>query len=495
VNAPAPRMRPLHRWPLIAQPSNRGESVLTDARLVNAFGEKDPNTGEYWVQKRIGYSLDYNIIPGGATQGNGIFYFKTAQVGGFGSLAGAFAVLTNGAHASIYNDGVVFGTPNGLDPQASGWKYYFQPTPSTLVFASDGTMYYTSSSSAYATPTLPGTRGSFIRGLAYLDQTVYFMDEKGQIFGSALDNPASWTTTNKVIANAIPGEAIILTQQLNYVIALKENSMEVFYDANNPPPGSPLSPLAGALSNYGALKGTAQTIDDILIFATANRTVSPQIVRVDNLQITPISPPPIERILDPLLTQNPTVLYSWTFKHGGHRFYGITYQGSGLDITSPRFTLVYDIDQNLWYQWSSPGDTLWRVTGMAYDSNSRHVLQGIYDGSVYFFEGDYEFPTDNGVVAPVHIYTPNVDFGTRNRKILNKMYFNSDQQTGSYLYVSRSDDDYQHWSIPRRVDMGKRRPELRDEGTFTRRAYHFAHMSPTPFRIRSVDLSMSIGVS
>ena len=281
------------------------------------------------------------------------------------------------------------------------------------------------------------------------------------------------------------------------MIALKANSFEVFYDAANAT-GSPLSPVAGALSNYGAVFGSPQVIDDILLYATSNRTSSPQVVRVDNLQISIISTPAIERLLDPVTTTAFT-LSSWTFKHGGHRFYGLTCQGTA-ETSTANFTLVYDIDQKLWYQWTDASGNFWPVNAMTIDAGGRHVLQGMNQGAMYLFDGDYVYPTDAsiypavpGVPAPVDIYTPNADFGTRRRKTLDRMYIQSDQTPGSLLYISRSDDDYQHWSTPRKVNLGRKTPFIDNEGTFIRRAYHFQHKAPTAFRIRSADLQMRLG--
>ena len=71
--SPQQMQEKLKRWPLVAQPSNRSESWLKDARLVNCFAEQDPNTGEYQVQKRIGYVLDYTVAGGYA---NGAWSFS-----------------------------------------------------------------------------------------------------------------------------------------------------------------------------------------------------------------------------------------------------------------------------------------------------------------------------------------------------------------------------------------------------------------------------------
>src|SRR5271166_4480536 len=81
----APSMRAPKRWPLVNNLNSRSNVFTKDARLINAYAEKDRTTGEYQVEKRPGFALT-PVIPGGG-QGQGIFnalYYSTghiAQVG------------------------------------------------------------------------------------------------------------------------------------------------------------------------------------------------------------------------------------------------------------------------------------------------------------------------------------------------------------------------------------------------------------------------------
>jgi len=493
MNAQAPTMAKPLRWPLAVQTSNRGESFLQDARLVNAYGEQDPNTGEWVIQQRAGYLLDYTVAtPYGI--GSGLYTFSQQGV-----APAVFSIFSSiAAGASMFKDGAAFGTVGGLGRMAPGLPYSFVVDQAAapdqhLIFSNNQSIYWTTGASGYNLATTPNT-AAIVPGLAYLDQTIYFMDYAGNIWGSNFNDPTTWNALNVVIANSIPGKPIALAQQLNYVLALKENSMEVFYDAANAV-GSPLSPIAGALSHYGAVPGTVQVIDDVVLYATSNYSNSPQVVRVDNLQISVISIPPVERLLD----SNPTFsaddpayipFFSWVFKLGGHRFYGLSY--TGYTQSSANLTLVYDIDQKLWYQWTDQNGNFWPVIGTAFNSSGQHVLQNYEGGTICLLDGSYIYNTDNGNAVPVEIYTPNADFGTRRRKVLHRMYFNADQ-VQAQLLVSHSDDDYKHWSVARTCNLNKRTPYIDSEGTFTRRAYHFKKQAATPFRLRSVDLQLDFG--
>lgn len=477
-----------HRWPLLAQPANRNEDPRLDARLVNGFAEYEPETGETWIKKRIGYSVVIaNIIPFGS--GRGMYTWITPSTQPNGQVAN-YAVISNGANASLVLNGNVTGTPLGLPDTPSNWSFTeTQGATRYLVFASSLNMYYTTGS-GWTLITLPSSRGRFITGLAYLDGSIYFMDELGQIFGSAIEDPTTWTNLNMIPAKKVPGIGIWFGRQLSYVIALKTQSMEVFYDGNGAPPGSALLQIDGATRMYGcADHDTAQEIDGTIIYLSNNNGNSPQIVRVDNLVPTVISTPPIERLFRKSLNLG-GVFHSFAFKFGGHRFYGITHEATNI-------TMVYDLDQNkptgYWYQWTDTDGSFFKMQSTGINHDYTNVFLSATTGTLYAFGSDEQLPTDAGVTIPVTIVTGSEDFGTRRRKTLHRMYIRADQKSGGTLYVSRSDNDYQQFSTPKALDLTQNTPYIEAEGTFVKRAYKLVHFAPTPFRIRSGDLQMDIG--
>jgi len=464
----------LRKWPLIVQATNRSESFSKDARLVNCYAEQDPNTGEYVVEKRIGTTFGYTQANG--TLGRGCYPWASTLTASIYN----YNIYSTGSTCYLYQDTTAIGNfPGNVSEGLSQWAET-QGATRYLVFSHILGVHYTDGASLFS-PSIT-TTGEIV-GVTYLDGTVYVLDQGNNIWGSNIDDPSTWNALNVVVARAVSGTGIGMAQQLNYVIALKSNSMEVFYDAGNAV-GSPLSPLAGATTNFGCVsKDTIQTIDNVVFYVTSNKTASPQVVRVDNLVPTIISYPAIERLLDPALGGK---WLSFTFKHGGHRFYGVTSVYVNL-------TLVYDIDQRLWYQWTDPNGNYFPYSGTSISGGYAHLLQGASNGTVYSFDTDNVHSTDNGVVVPVDIYTPNMDFGTRRNKTLTRMYLNADQVPGSQLQISHSDDDYQTWSRPRIRSLANKTPYIDDEGTFTKRAYHFRHARATPFRMRSSDLQMLLG--
>ncbi len=466
------------RWPLVQQPANRADNFYKDARLLNCFAEKDPVTGEWQVQKRPGYTSFQTLLAGALARGIHTWNLTTTP----GATPDCWAIVGNGTNAYAFKNGVQQGS--ALTDSSQMWSFAeMSGAAKDLVFAGLTSGLYYTSGGAPAAVTEPSGIGSYIVGLAFLDNTAYLMDEKCQIFGSNLNDPTTWDALNLIVAQKVAGNGVGLFHQGAYIIALKTSSMEVFYDAANAT-GSPLRQIDGSTNHFGCGdRNTLQVIDDTAIYLSSNKG-SPQFVQVDNLTPKPISPAPVNRLIS--LWQSGGLTYSWQSKIVGHRFYGAT-------NTQLNLTLVYDIDQGLWYLWTDSNGNYFPCAGMGLNSSFQHVMLHPSNGELYEMDGDYNLPTDNGVISPVDIYTPFADFGTMYNKVIPRVYFRADRTSGSLLYVRHSNSDYQTWSNFRKVDLGRETPFLDDEGTFVRRAYHLRHASPTAFRIKSMDPDIWMG--
>ena len=338
------------------------------------------------------------------------------------------------------------------------------------------------------------------------------MLEEGAIVGSEIDDPSDWDPLNRIVAHAEGDLGVGIAKQNNYVVAIKQWTTEFFYDNSNPT-GSPLARYSAAFLNYGAASGESiAEIDGTLLWVATNRSESPHVVRLDDLKLNIVSTPPIDRILESLGRQD---MFAFTVKIAGHRFYVLN-----IDAQLG-FSLVYDLDQNFWYFWndsdSDATEGYWPFVGVTFSSDGRHVAQHVTDGTLYAIAADYLYPVDYGIltgdgitdgfVPTVDIYTPNMDFSVNRIKTLFALYFNADRQQGTrvlstslgqapggnFLYSRRSDDDYQHWSSFRTVNLDNKRPFITNEGSFHRRAYHFRHESPEPLRLKTIDMLPSLG--
>jgi hypothetical protein len=497
------------RWPLVVQPENRNQTTTFDAKLVNGYAERDDKG--YQVKKRPGLSAP---VYTGLGVAGGIFNWVIMSPGSSSQLlwvlSGGNLYLQNyypavgpptftlyGSPVFNYGPTLVhfghFGLNSGVLLYSNIVQWCIVPNGVTpwLVFGTGSATYSVfglNAGGALTQITDPNFPAVCCPGIVYLDGTTYVMDFSGVVWGSAgLGNPMVWSALNFIAAGTYGDGGVYLAQQLTYVIAIKQWSTQVFFDAGNAT-GSPLSPLPGALTNYGCLSpDTVQSIEGLLIWVTTNRTASPQVGIMDNLQFRIVSSPAVDRLLaNGSVNGINTHFYSTAFKKGGHRFYSVT-------IYEANLTLVFDIDQGLWYQWTDANGNYWPMVANSFDNNNNLLFQHINNGNTYILGMDYTYPSDNGTVFPVDIYTPNFDAGVDRQKYLSQMRFNADQTDGSTLYVRNSDDDYQTWTNFRRVDLSQVRPIMNDCGTFYRRAYHIRHSANTALRIKSLDLQMDLG--
>jgi hypothetical protein len=522
----SPWMQHPKRWPLVNTLTSRDGSFLKDARLVNAYAEKDPVTQEFQIEKRPGFSLTAAVTSGVSLGGSGV------PIPGGGGGQGLytynqFSSLFGPESTTIYLQGPVGGPTtvfvvkidqNGVitGPTRLGnvllngqQKAQFiglpfsattgRVTPGTVLFSggsplsqlpgpsATGQAYYYDNSVGALQTLIPGTNGwplQTVPGFVYLDGFTYVMDITGTIWETATQGQiANWGVLAFIQAGTDADIGVQLARQLIYVVAIKQWTTQFFYDAGNQT-GSSLSPVPGAQYEFGCLSSdTFQDLDGVLFWATQSKNSTCRIVMMDNLNAKFVSNPAVERQLD--LGPGST-WYSLVYQHAGHRWYVIT-------NISTNVTMVYDIGQDLWYLWTDPFGNFYPIISRAATMFGKEWQQRGDTGAIYQMDSDYVYPNDSGLIVPVDIYTPNYDAGVDRIKTLSQMRFNADQTPGSSMWVRFSDNDYNSFNNFRKVDLSLGRPLLNDEGSFYRRAYHFRHYANTKFRMRSVDLQMDIG--
>jgi hypothetical protein len=450
------------RWPMVVEPANRDDSTSKDARLVNAYVEKQKD-GTYQVFKRPGL-LEYDDIGG---NGYGVFNW-------LGNIYSVFG-------GNLYKDGVSVGAVN-----SAGGVYRFDQTlgGTPRMVLGNGIAAYTYDGTTLTEIVDVDFPDPFVKGWAYLDGTLYVGRPDAGIQGSEINTPADWDPLNVIIAQIEPDKGIALSKQLVYVIMLKQWSVEAFYDAANAT-GSPLGRVEGAKISWGcASADSVRQLDGDIFWASTTRFSAYQVAMMSDVKAKIISTEPVERLL--LHADTSGGVYSWGTRIGGHRFYGLTLVANNL-------TLVYDATENMWAQWTDEDGNYFPIVDMTYDSSGNRIVQHATNGKLYKLDPSYY--NDAGEYIQVDIYTPNFDGGVRLNKHLERMTFIGDQVRGSTLQVRCNDWDYdpRRWTNFRNVDLGVRFPMLQNCGTFKRRAYHLRHRANTAFRMQAIDLSLSLG--
>lgn len=476
-----PPMQIPARLPLVISTSNRDSSDKKDARLINCYMETDKLTGDVSIRKRPGLS-DKSNPPGVAAAGRGVYFWNGAVYSIFGSV--------------LYKNGVSVAT--GLHVNTGPYSIGELRGGNPKLLLQDGAAAYTYDDTAglsaplhtidadYPEFTTPGW--GYLGGASYVMQNFFgTASTPATIWGSvvnSVDQPGDWDPLDFITAQIEPDSGVVLTNQLVYIVAIKQWSTEVFFDAGNPV-GSPLAPVLGSKQSYGCANADSlQRIDDVLFWVSTNRGAQVQIVMMNRLTITVISTPAIDRLLRDYSVSEIT-MYSWQIKTDGHSFYVITLKGLNI-------TLAYDITEGRWHQWTDSAGNYFPIVDSTYDEHGKHVLQHESDGHLYYCSSSY---FKDGPTQPIQldIYTPPFDANTRRRKQCSNMEIIADQQEGSLLECRWSDDDYQTWTQPRIAHLGQRRPIMPDLGTFVKRAFNFRHTQDLPFRISAIELQYDLG--
>ena len=524
------------RLPLAVTPDNRDNTVGKDARLINAFVEQTPD-GQSVIFKRPGYSASviaaaqvgrglYNwlgniysifgtqMYKDGVSLGTSIYslgglytfsqtlgtapilFFHNTQVaykyttaGGVVNLVGTTSTATTGTTAI---NSPVITTITNLANVLAGSSVVGTGVPlGAYVLTVDSATQVTININATAAATLvaltfgnPGFPANVVPGQAYLNGYTYVMTTVAAIYNSKLNDVSNlaWSPLNYLIAQIEPDGGVYLAKQLVYVIAFKQWSTEVFYDAGNPV-GSPLAQVQAAKVNYGCrIAGSVAEVESRLIWISTTRSGNIGVMVMESLKVRSISTPAIERILQEVdYTQS---VYSWGANIGGHELYILTCIGANI-------TLVYDFSTKLWSQWTDSSGNYFPFIASTFSAMSQVILQHISNGTLVTIS-QLVFQDAGGTIT-VTVVTPEFDAGSRKIKYLSKLDFISDQTTGSTLSVRASDDSYVTWSNTRTVDLSKKKPNLTDCGSFVKRAYEIKYTANTPLRLYGIEMQVELG--
>jgi len=465
------------RLPLVAGPENRDNSTGKDARLINCYVEVGHNEATH-VYRRPGM-LTWGLPAAGAAAGRGVYYWN-------GNVYSIFGTTLYKNLASV---------ATGLD--GTGGVYSFSSimgaTPKMVL--QNGAQGYAYDDTGLLTANLHSINANYpqytTKGLAYLNGATYVMQHffgtnitPAVIWGSVPNSVSvtgDWDPLDFITAQIEPDSGVYLSKQLVYVVAMKEWTTEFFSDVGNPS-GSPLQFYPAGKLNYGcASADSVQSIGEVLFWISTNRSASNQIIMMDKTQPRIISDAAIDRLLNQI---DLSIVYSWQIKCNGHSFYVLTIKNANL-------TLAYDLSQDRWTQWTDTNGNYVPIVASCRDSAGNHILQHESNGTLYYAGPNYL--TDDTLVMPVTFITPLFDAGSSRRKTLGMMIHDTDQVTGAIMYLQVSDDDYQTWSQPRKIDMSLPFPTLPNCGTFKRRAFKYTINNNLPFRLKGVELSFDVG--
>jgi len=442
--------------PIFSPISNRDQSILKDSRLYNGFAEKGQGESkeEVWVYKRPGLKYSSTVAAG---TGLGVFNWK-------GDIYSVF-------NGHLYKNGVDKGA---VDTTSS---YTFTSclgaTPK-LFLKNKAKAYNYDDGAGLVQVTDVNYPATTVRGCAYLDGTTYIFTPTSSINGDDFNDPTTWDPLNTLLVQIEPDAPQCLAKQLVYIIAIKSTETEVFYDAGNGT-GSPLGAVQGSKLGVGArsAESVVRCGDDLAWVGTTTEG-DIQVMFMSKVHGESISTPPVERLLAPL---DFSVVYAWSAKVAGHRYYVVTIKNSNL-------TLAFDLTSGLWYIWTDPNGNYIPIVSATYNSSAQPVLQHESNGKLYTL--DAQTFQDDGVNFTFSLFTPNFDGGMRTTKTTGTIDVVADE-INTNVNISWSDDDYQTFTTPKTVNLNQGRVTIQDGSSYRKRAYNITNTDNTFLRIKALQ--------
>jgi len=504
-----------------------------DARLINCFQESIKNeltdSKKVYVVKRPGLSQSTQILAGGGTA-RGFIYWNSkyyAVIGNhlyengtakqtlststgkcgfevFDNSGVQYLFLADGTDAYVVNtSGTVtqvnqtysawvgstnYSIGNRVIPTVSNGYYYevttdagssagAQPTWPTTIGTTivDGGITWTCSGEygGFPTPHVPTPK--FIDGYMFLPKANTL-----DIYNSDTNNIYGWGGGSFCSAEMWPDNVIGLVRQNNQLLALGTVSGEFFYDAGNAT-GSPMSRNEGTVLQIGcAAPYCTYENERFCIFIGQSGSGGRAVWLLEGFQPKKISIESIERVLDAEGTSI-TSARGYGLRSKGHLFFVI-------NLTS--CTLVYDVEEKVWHEWSTNSSGSHVAFTYNYQSdidNGKSALLHNTDGYVYIL--DPTIYRDNGVEILEDIYSSKYDSSTMNRKFMHNLTVIGD--AGSTYTIRWSDDDYATWNAFKTLDTT--RPWFARCGSFRRRAFNIRHAANEDSRVEALEFEVDTG--
>ena len=461
------------RMPLAMSLESRTASTDKDSRLVNSYVETLEDV--QYVVKRPGttsMTLSPTIANGTA---QGLISFNGKLYAGIASklyeITAAGATTDKGATAAGH---LSFSRTSQvpylfLHNSTAGWN--LNGATGTLTAITDLDF------PPLQTPALP-----LAHGAVYLDDMVFVMTTSGRIYNSALEDPTTWGALDYISKISEPDGGVALVKHLNFVVAFGSWSGEFFYNAGNST-GSPLDRSSSYKMDIGCAAGTS-----LIEFAQTaawigqSRETGRGVYILEGVSPVKISTPAIERYLN---ASTLATVEALAMTIAGHTFYCLT-------LNDLNITLVCDINEKRWYQWSTDSagtDIMWKYSGIT-SLNGVSYLQDRATGQLSTLSTSvYQDETTN---INYRIVTYKIDAKSHTRKFWQHLEIIGDKATAT-LQVRHADDDYTTWTNYRNIDLSLERPILRQLGSARRRVYDFFSTSNVALRLQAAEILMKEG--
>jgi len=467
-----PQEVPLPRLPLSMALESRSASTNKDARLVNAYIETLPDGTEEVVSR-----------PGTVTFG------ATGAAAAASGLIGFNEKLYAVQAGNIYEMSSL-GVPTLKGTTGTGQLSFSRTSQVPYLFmhnGSVGTVLNGSSGAVSAvsdtdfppaqTPALP-----LASGAVYLDDMVFVMTTSGRIYNSAIEDPTTWGALDYISKISEPDGGVAIVKHLNFIVAFGDWSGEFFFNAGVAT-GSPLERSASYKMDIGCASGpSAIEVEQTVVWVGQAREEGRSVYMLEGVSPVRISNPPVERFLDASTLAS---VEANAIKIAGHVFYILT-------LNDLNITLVCDISEKRWYQWSTlseSSDIEWQYSQIAALNGTTYALDRA-TGEIDTIETTAH--TDNGASIPFRVVTYKADLKDNKTKFFHHAEIIGNRSAAT-VQVRYSDDDYATWSTARSISINQERPVLRQLGQARRRAWELYSTSAVEIRLTALEFTMTKG--
>jgi hypothetical protein len=297
-----------------------------------------------------------------------------------------------------------------------------------------------------------------------------------------LDEPQHWDSSNYLTAEMFPDAVVGLGRQNNQVIVFGENSTEFFYDAANVN-GSPLTRNDSTTIQMGcAAPYAVYQNEKSFIFVAQSESGGRAVWQVEGFQPKRISDEFIDRMIDAEVDM--TDCRGFGFRTMGHLFYL-------LNLPTSNRTLVYDVDEKLWHEWSSNNAGNHAVFACDYlCDNHGGAAYMLHNSNGTLYKLDPTAYQDDGTNILVELQTNKYDMDTYKRKFLSNFKVVGDRyEAGNSVDVKWTDDDYVTWSNTKTVALTDDFPNFARGGAFRRRAFNIRNALNYQLRLESFEVT------
>lgn len=328
----------------------------------------------------------------------------------------------------------------------------------------------------------PTGSGVLAAGAVYLDGYTVVATKLGQIFNSDPEDPMLWNPLNTIAVESDPDYLVAIVKHFNYIVAFGEWSTEFFYNAANAT-GSPFLRQDTYKNEIGCADGNSVVqFQQFVIYVGKSKTQGKSVYILDGFSPSLISDQYIEKYLN---ADTSTKIQSFAFRIAGHTFYV-------MSLPNLDKTFVYDIDQKIWYEWSSYYSAAEHYFKVWTATEFTTGIYGIDPTSGAFYKIDTATYADNGQNIYWRVVTNNIDAGTRHRKFFESGEIIGDKVSGT-MSINFSGDDYVNFSTVRTVALNNPRSIIWQLGQSRYRAYQFLVTDNIPLRLSSFEMSVQAG--